>query len=157
MLWKSLSQQLSRCSECFCHQETVLQSCWFINSLQVIKEKQYVFMSLSHTFRKQCWRAEEQPVVFLVSWNLCFVVAKKSKFRRSLSLTNTIQFSQNGLYLQSGLILIWSNNCVLINSDYNWLQLLKFLGIPVWIPLYFLDIPTPLQRHWHCEKRLPLF
>lgn len=156
MLWKSLSQQLSHCSECFCHQETVLQSCWFINSLQVITEAICLSVSLSH-IQKTVLKSRRAAKSCFVSWNLCFVVAKKSKFRRSLSLTNTIQFSQNGLYLQSGLILIWSNNCVLINSDYNWLQLLKFLGIPVWIPLYFLDIPTPLQRHWHCEKRLPLF
>lgn len=72
---------------------------------------------LSHTLHKTVLKSSQ--VKFLVSWNLCFIVAKKSKFRKRLSLTNTIQFSQNGLYLHSGLILICSNNNVLINSDYN--------------------------------------
>lgn len=72
---------------------------------------------LSHTLSKTVLKNSQ--IIFLFSWNLCFIAAKKSNFKKRLSLTNTIQFSQNGLYLQTGLILIWSNNNVLINLGYD--------------------------------------
>lgn len=87
---------------------------------------QYVFLSLSHTLNKTVLKSSQ--ATFLLSWHLCSIVATTSKFDQSQSLTNTIQFSQNGLYLQSGLILIWSNNNMLINLDHNWLSWQVFLS-----------------------------
>ena len=36
----------------------------------------------------------------------------------------------------------------------NCLQLLHLPSLTVSISLYFFDIQTPRQRHWHCEKSL---